>query len=221
MTPGWPPAVKVCGLTRHGDARHAVEAGASYLGVILAPGGKRSVTPEAARIIFGDLSARRVGVFVDAADAAATAAAAGVNVIQLHGDESPEDAARLREQGWEVWKALRPRTGAEFAEEAPRWAGATDALLLDGFSAAARGGTGASFPWAEVAARLDALPAGTGLVAAGGLRPENVAEAALALRPAVVDVSSGVESSPGIKDPDAVRRFVRAVRSIDSRNPTG
>lgn len=221
MTPGWPPAVKVCGLTRHEDARHAAEAGAAYLGVILAPGGKRSVTPEAARVIFGDLSARRVGVFVDAADAAARAEAAGVNVIQLHGDESPEVAARLREAGWEVWKALRPRTGGEFADEAPRWAGAVDALLLDGFSAAARGGTGASFPWAEVAARMDALPAGTRLVAAGGLRPGNVAEAALALRPSVVDVSSGVESSPGIKDPDAVRRFVRAVSSIDSRNPTG
>ncbi|HEX8432547.1 MAG TPA: hypothetical protein VF625_14750, partial [Longimicrobium sp.] len=109
----------------------------------------------------------------------------------------------------------------EFAEEAPRWAGAVDALLLDGFSAAARGGTGASFPWDEVAARLEALPAGTRLVAAGGLRPENVARAALALRPAIVDVSSGVETAPGIKDHDAVRRFVRAVSSIDSRNPTG
>lgn len=221
MTPGWPPAVKVCGLTRHEDARQAAGAGAAYLGVILAPGGKRSVTPEAARVIFGGLSARRVGVFVDADDAAAVAEAAGVHVIQLHGDESPEAAARLREAGWEVWKALRPRTGGEFAGEAPRWAGAVDALLLDGFSAAARGGTGASFPWAEVAARLDALPAGTRLIAAGGLRPGNVAEAAIALRPAVVDVSSGVEISPGIKDPDAVRRFVRAVSSIDSRNHTG
>ncbi|HEX8431857.1 MAG TPA: hypothetical protein VF625_11230, partial [Longimicrobium sp.] len=85
MTPGWPPAVKVCGLTRHDDARCATEAGAAYLGVILAPGGKRSVTPEAARVIFGDLSARRVGVFVDADDPAATATEAGIHVIQLHG----------------------------------------------------------------------------------------------------------------------------------------
>jgi phosphoribosylanthranilate isomerase len=121
---------------------------------------------------------------------------AGLHVLQLHGDERPEMAAALRARGWTVWKALRPRTGDEFAAGGPRWAGAVDALLLDGFSHAARGGTGASFPWAEIAARRDALPDGVALVAAGGLRPENVAEAAAILRPRVVDVSSGVESAP-------------------------
>jgi phosphoribosylanthranilate isomerase len=209
------PEVKVCGLTRHEDALAAAAAGASYLGAVLAPGGKRTVTAEAARVIFEGTQAKRVGVFVDAGldELEAAARAAGLHVLQLHGDETPELAAELRARGWTVWKALRPRTGAEFAAEAPRWAGAADALLLDGFSAAARGGTGASFPWAEVAARRDALPAGMALIAAGGLRPDNVAEAAGILHPDVVDVSSGVESAPGIKDADEIRRFIEAARS--------
>ena len=206
--------VKVCGLTRHEDARAATEAGAAFLGAVFAPGGRRTVTPEAARVIFGDLPARRVGVFVDASleELEAAARAAGLHVLQLHGDETPELAAGLRARGWTVWKALRPRTGAEFAAEAPRWAGSVDALLLDGFSTAARGGTGAEFPWTEVAENLDALPAGVSLITAGGLRPDNVAQAAGILHPDVVDVSSGVESSPGIKDADAIRRFITAVR---------
>ncbi len=209
------PEVKVCGLTRHEDARAAVECGAAYLGAVLAPGGRRTVTAEAARAIFEGLDARRVGVFVDAGleELEAAARTAELHVLQLHGDETPELAAELRARGWHVWKALRPRTGAEFAAEAPRWAGAADALLLDGFSAAARGGTGASFPWAEVAARRAALPAGMALVAAGGLRPGNVAQAAGILHPDVVDVSSGVESAPGIKDADEIRSFVQAARS--------
>jgi len=207
--------IKVCGLTRHEDARAATEAGAAYLGTVLAPGGKRTVAAAAAREVFGDLPARRVGVFVDAGLEALerAARAAGLHILQLHGDETPELARELRARGWTVWKALRPRTGAEFAQEAPRWAGAVDALLLDGFSTAARGGTGASFPWAEVAARRAALPDDVALVAAGGLRPDNVAQAAAILRPEVVDVSSGVELAPGIKDADAIRRFAGAARS--------
>lgn len=217
MTREWPPAVKVCGLTRAEDAETAVGAGARYLGAILAPGGKRTVTPEAAAVIFGDLSARRVGVFVNAgADELRRAAAiAGLDVLQLHGDEPPELAAALSDEGYTVWKAVRPRDGDEFAAAAVRYLGAVDALLLDGYSADARGGTGTSFPWREVAERLSAVPPGTALVAAGGLRPDNVAEAATILRPSVVDVSSGVESAPGIKDPAAVRAFAAAVRALE------
>jgi len=217
MSGQWPPAVKVCGLTRAGDAADAVNAGAGYLGVILAPGGKRTVTPEAAAVIFGSLAARRVGVFVNAttAELRHAAAVAGLHVLQLHGDEPPELAAGLRAEGYTVWKVVRPRDGDEFSAAAVRYAGAVDALLLDGYSADARGGTGTSFPWREVAERLSALPPGLALVAAGGLRPENVAEAAAILRPAVVDVSSGVETAPGVKDPAAVRAFVAAVRALE------
>lgn len=212
----WPPAVKICGLTRHEDAAIAVDAGARYLGVVLAPGGKRTVTPEAAAVIFGDLPAQRVGVFVDATadDLRRAAEAARLDVLQLHGDEPPVRAAALRGEGFTVWKAVRPRDGDEFAAAAVQYEGAVDALLLDGWSAEARGGTGASFPWREVAAHLNALPPGMALVAAGGLRPGNVAEAASILRPAVVDVSSGVERAPGIKDEGAVRAFAAAVRGL-------
>jgi phosphoribosylanthranilate isomerase len=216
VTPPWPPAVKVCGLMRPEDAEVAVAAGAGYLGAILAPGGKRTVTPAAAAVIFGDLPAKRAGVFVNAtADELRRAAAtARLNVLQLHGDEPPELAASLRAEGYTVWKAVRPRDGDEFAAAAVLYGDSVDALLLDGYSDAARGGTGTAFPWQEVAARLDAMPAGVALVAAGGLRPANVAEAASILRPAIVDVSSGVETSPGVKDPDAVRAFIAAVRAL-------
>jgi len=139
---------------------------------------------------------------------------ARLDVLQLHGDEPPELAAELRGEGFTVWKAVRPRDGGELAAAAARYAGTVDALLLDGYSAEARGGTGTSFPWREVAARLDALPPGMVLIAAGGLRPDNVAAAAAILRPAIVDVSSGVESSPGVKDETAMRAFVAAVRGL-------
>lgn len=212
----WPPEVKVCGLTRHRDAEAAVAAGARYLGVVLAPGGKRTVTPEAAAVIFGDLSAMRAGVFVNATagELRHAAAVARLDVLQLHGDEPPELAAALRGEGHTVWKAVRPRDGDEFAAAAVRYAGAVDALLLDGWSAEAQGGTGASFPWREVAARLGELPPGVALIAAGGLRPDNVAQAATILRPAIVDVSSGVEASPGVKDEAAMRAFIAAVDAL-------
>lgn len=213
----WPPAVKVCGLMRREDAEVAVEAGAGYLGTILAPGYRRSVTPDAARVMLTAFQARRVGVFVDGDEDAllAAAAAAGVEVLQLHGDETPERAERLRREGYEVWKAVRARGGDDVSAALARYAGSVDALLIDGYSPDSAGGTGTRFPWDEVASRLHAeRPAGLRVIAAGGLRPENVAEAAAILRPDAVDVSSGVERAPGEKDPAAVRAFVRAVRSL-------
>jgi phosphoribosylanthranilate isomerase len=157
-----------------------------------------------------------VGVFVDAGEneLLANAREAGLHVLQLHGDEPPELADRMRTAGYEVWKAVRARGADDFSRAVRRYAGAVDALLLDGYSPAAHGGTGTRFPWAEVAERLGELPPGMRLVAAGGLTPHNVAEAATILRPHVVDVSSGVEVSPGVKDPDAVRAFVEQVQSL-------
>jgi phosphoribosylanthranilate isomerase len=212
----WPPAVKVCGLMRTQDAEIAVAAGAGYLGVILAPGGKRTVTAARASVILGGLPARRVGVFVDADERTLlqAAAEAGLHVLQLHGDEPPELADRMRAAGYEVWKAVRVREAADVVRAAARYAGSVDALLLDGYSTAAHGGTGTSFPWEEVALVRDTLPPGLRLIAAGGLRPGNVARAARLLRPDAVDVSSGVETGPGVKDADAVRAFVQAVDSL-------
>lgn len=212
----WPPAVKVCGLTRPQDAAAAVEAGARYLGVILAPGGRRTVAPRDGAVIFGDLKVQRAGVFVNATpdELRRAADAARLDVLQLHGDEAPELAAALRGEGFTVWKALRPRSGDELSAGLVHYAGAVDAILLDGYSAEARGGTGTAFDWRAAAERLGELPPETMLVAAGGLRPENVAEAASILRPQVVDVSSGVESAPGVKDHAAVRAFAAAVRAL-------
>lgn len=208
------PAFKVCGLTRRADAEAAAGAGAAYLGVVLAPGGRRSVTPRDAGVMLDGLAATAVGVFVDADEDALRRAAeeARLRVLQLHGDEPPALAARLRDAGWRVWKAVRVRGGDDFARAARAYAGAADALLLDGWSPAAHGGTGTRFPWAEVAALRGALPPGLALVAAGGLTPANVAEAVRLLRPDVVDVSSGVEAAPGRKDPALVRAFAAAVR---------
>lgn len=208
--------VKVCGLMRHEDAAVAAEAGARWLGVILAPGFKRSVTADDARIMLGGFQARRVGVFVDEDELILRSVAekAGVDVLQLHGDESPDFAARMREAGWEVWKAVRARHADDFSAAAARYAGAVDALLVDGYSPDTHGGAGVRFDWEAVAARRDELPSGMRLIAAGGLRPGNVADAVRILRPHAVDVSSGVESAPGRKDPQAVREFVRAVHSL-------
>lgn len=210
------PAVKVCGLTRPEDAAVAARAGADYGGVILAPNYRRSVTPGAAGVIFSDFPGRRVGVFVDAeeGDLLAAAAQAGIHVVQLHGDETPEVAGRVRACGYEVWKAVRVRSADDVRDAFRRYAGAVDALLLDGYDPAAAGGTGTRFDWMQIAALRGELPDGMRLVAAGGLRPDNVAEAVRILHPHAVDVSSGVESAPGIKDPAAVRAFVRAVRDL-------
>lgn len=215
MSP-WPPEIKFCGLTRRADAVAAEAAGAAYLGVVLAPGGRRTVTADAAGVMLDGLAATRVGVFVDAGREALLRAGdrAGLRVLQLHGSEPPELARELREAGWRVWKAVRVRTADDFSAAAARYEGAVDALLLDGYSPAAHGGTGTRFPWAEVAARLGELPPGMALVAAGGLDAGSVAEAARLLRPAAVDVSSGVETGPGIKDADAIRAFAAAVRGL-------
>jgi phosphoribosylanthranilate isomerase len=207
--------VKICGLVRRPDAELAAASGAHYGGAILAPGGKRSISPEAAASLFAGLPLRRVGVFVDAGASELRRAAevAGLHVLQLHGVESASLASELQGEGrWEIWKAVRPRSAAEFVRALEEYVGAVDGILLDGWSPIAPGGTGSRFPWEAVAEHREEIPAGIRLIVAGGLGPSNVAAAVALLRPDVVDVSSGVESAPGIKDPGAVPSFVSAVR---------
>ena len=155
------PSIKFCGLTRRADARLAASLGASYGGVILAAGGKRSITPAAAADLFRDLSLTRVGVFVDAGldEVRHAADEAGLDVLQLHGSEPPAELAALRAEGrWKVWKAVRPRSAAELRDALELYRLDADALLVDGWSASAPGGTGSRFPWEEISAHRDEIP---------------------------------------------------------------
>lgn len=226
------PLVKICGLTRTEDARAAADAGAAYLGVVVVPDTPRAVSPADARRIAGDGDGIMVLVSADRPPErlARDADEAGARILQLHGSESPDDVRRLREAGgWGIWKSVRVREGRDVEEAIERYGELVDALHLDAWHPDRLGGTGERFSWEEVRALRSRVPEGTGLVAAGGLTPENVAEAVEILDPDVVDVSSGVEQEPGVKDPRRIRAFVRAVRakgaapSVDSaaRRPDG
>lgn len=197
--------VKICGVTRPQDAALAEAAGADAVGLIFAPSSKRQVTLERALEISAALGplVTCVGVFRDQplAEVRRVAAALRLDAVQLHGEEDAAYAAALRER-WRVIKAVAFSAALEPAwlEDFP-----ADAFLLDGL----RPGSGEAFDWGQ-AAWLKGHPR---LILAGGLTPENAAEAARALEPYALDVASGVESAPGIKDPEKVRRFVAAAKA--------
>jgi phosphoribosylanthranilate isomerase len=198
--------VKICGVRRPEDAVAAARAGASAIGLNFAAESPRRVSRGEARAIADEVRGRVevVGVFVNAPyeEIVRLDEAVGLDRIQLHGEETPEMVARF---GGKAYKAVRvgaPRDVADLG----RWGGPW--VLLDAFAPNARGGTGASFDWAL------ARGAGRGarVVLAGGLTPENVAEAVRAAGPAGVDTASGVERAPGVKDPERIAAFVRAAR---------
>lgn len=216
------PDVKFCGLTRPDDVAMAAALGARYVGVIFA-GGPRLLTPERAAAVLSVAPAcvRRVGVFGGATgdEVAAVAGTAGLHVAQLHADPGPADIAAIRGQfGGEIWAVVRtadaslpPGLTALFAE--------ADAVILDAKVPGSLGGSGVRLPWHALASSLTAARRAGGaarLVLAGGLTPENVAEAAAAIDPDVVDVSSGVESTVGIKDHARMRAFVDALGAANT-----
>jgi phosphoribosylanthranilate isomerase len=207
--------VKIDGLTRLEDARHAAASGADFLGAILSDGFQRTVAPAVARAFLAPGGPPLVGVLVDPTveDALERADVSGASVIQLHGDETPEllDELRARPE-LSVWKAVRPRSADELRRALDRYLGHTDGLLLDGWHPQLRGGAGVRFDWELVARVRDQLPDDLLLIAAGGLTPDNVAAAVAALAPDIVDVSSGVETDPGRKDNQKVEAFIRAAR---------
>jgi phosphoribosylanthranilate isomerase len=204
-------AVKVCGVTRVEDARQAIAAGAAYVGAILTPGFARSVDPAtAARFVEGG-EATLVSVVVDLGveESARLARLTGAGVIQLHGDETTNELAALRELGdWRLWKAVRVRQTSDVEFALDRWGSAADGVLLEGFREGRVGGAGATFPWEALEAVRAKVPTDLTLVIAGGLTPDNVAAAVSRLAPSVVDVSSGVEERLGVKDPAKMRAFV-------------
>ena len=209
-----PAEVKICGLTRSIDAEFADAAGASYLGVIFA-GGPRERSPADARAVLSGRRARKVGVFAaqSPSEISEIASVVGLDVVQLHGGADVERIAEVRAAtGLEVWAVVRTSTGL-LTDEHERVADAADALVVDALVPGQLGGTGVALPWLELGESLDAMASGHRIVLAGGLTPDNVAEAIDYVSPMVVDVSSGVESSPGIKDQKLVRAFIAAARS--------
>lgn len=209
-------AVKICGLTQRTDAELAAAAGAEYVGTVLALGSPRRVSAETAARVGGGLPCVLVCVFVNEPPDAvvAQASVAGAQVIQLHGEESAADVVAVRESGgWRVWKAVRLRDADEWPRAAERYAPVADGILVEGWDAKVQGGGALRFAWDRVAAERDAVPSEVDLIVAGGLTPDNVADAIGLLRPDVVDVSSGVERAPGRKDPLLIQRFVAAARA--------
>lgn len=213
--------IKICGITNLADARAAVEAGADLLGFNFYRPSPRFIEPHHAREVIAALraemnaGARRVtivGVFVNEPSAESLVRIAeetGVDAVQLHGDESSEFCRRLKQlrPGLMVIKVLR--AGEEFKpDEASRYD--ADAIMLDSFHAELRGGTGLGFDWAIGSRTRELVPR---LFLAGGLSPENVAQAIAEVRPYGVDACSSIESSPGMKDAGRMKAFVRAVRS--------
>lgn len=198
--------VKVCGLTRPEDAAAAEAAGADALGVIFAARSRRRVDVAQARRVLDAAGpfVARVGVFVDAAPEEVLAAVAGARLtaVQLHGDE---DAATVAAIAAHV-PVVRARSWAAVQAGGRPSLGAATALLVDGPDP----GSGVAFDWATAAATLAMVPR---WILAGGLTPENVAQAIAHARPYAVDVASGVEAAPGVKDPVKLRAFVAAVRA--------
>ncbi|PLX78390.1 MAG: phosphoribosylanthranilate isomerase [Desulfuromonas sp.] len=200
--------VKICGITNEADALHAVACGADALGFVFFAKSPRCVDVARVRAIVDCLPplVATVGLFVNETVETVnrTVAAAGIDVVQLHGDETPEDCRKIERP---VIKALRVK-GRETVAESGLYP--VRGILLDAWHPDKFGGTGSSFDWTLAAEVSSEVP----LILAGGLTPENVADAIRAVNPYAVDVSSGVESAPGKKDPEKVAAFIANARKL-------
>jgi phosphoribosylanthranilate isomerase len=205
--------IKFCGITNLDDAERAVAAGAWAIGLIFWPRSPRRCEFDAAVQIAAAVK-RRVevaGVFVNATldHVADTADAVGLTLLQFHGDEGPVYCGEAaRRTGCKVIKAVRVRSGADVQALS---AFHTDYHLLDSYAAGVPGGTGETFSWEIARGHRGRVP----MILSGGLTPDNVVEAIAAVGPYAVDVASGVERSPGVKDPDKLQAFAAAVRSVE------
>ncbi|MBE9609625.1 phosphoribosylanthranilate isomerase [Chitinilyticum piscinae] len=211
------PRIKVCGLRDGATARATAELGADAIGLVFYPPSPRHVDLAQAREVVAALPAfvMSVGLFVDAEAGFVRDMAAQVplDLLQFHGEESPQYCAQF---GRPFIKAIRVKPGLDLLEYALSFAatgGLCRGLLVDAFVDGVPGGTGASFDWSLLP---DSLP--LPLILSGGLHPENVAEAVRQVAPWSVDVSSGVESSKGIKDLGRVAAFIQAVQSAATRD---
>ncbi|MEO8199779.1 MAG: phosphoribosylanthranilate isomerase [Gemmatimonadota bacterium] len=203
--------VKICGLTRSEDAARAAGAGASYLGVVFAPSPRRIDTATGKQIVKASGGVPVLGVFAgqQVSEILQICTAAGLAGAQLQGLYSTADARRLRESGILVWRVARLASEADLG-----WLlqlrEASSAVLVEAATPQALGGTGVSLPLYLAREARANLP-GHQMVLAGGLTPRTVADAISDVRPDVVDVSSGIELRPGVKDPEKMMRFMEAV----------
>lgn len=204
--------VKICGLTRAEDAKAAQDLGAWALGFIFYPKSKRFIDAAAAKIIIATLpsAARPIGVFVNQTDDAISIAKdAGLKGIQLHGDETPDDLRRVRAAfSGIIIKALRPKTEADLAV-IEDYKGLADFILLDAAVGNEYGGTGHIGDW-SLAKKATAF--GIPVIVAGGLGHDNIAAAYAQTNPYALDLSSGVESTPGVKDHDKLKALFANIK---------
>lgn len=204
--------VKICGLTRESDLDAAVIAGADAIGFVFYAPSPRAVTPAQARRLCACLPpfVSAVGLFVDADPATiyATLDQVPLDLLQFHGDETPEQCAGF---GRRWIKAIRMRPDIDLLAEQVRYRGAAG-LLLDTFEPGRAGGTGQCFDWSRIPTDL-----ASSIVLAGGLDSTNVAEAITSVRPYGVDVSGGIEAAKGIKDPARIFAFMQEVKNGDTR----
>lgn len=204
--------VKICGITRVEDGLAAVAAGADAIGLVFYAASPRAVSVDQAEAICSALPpfVAVVGLFVDAdADQIARVLAqVPLTLLQFHGNETAEECARFARP---YMKAVRMRESTNLGAELSQYAQAR-ALLLDTYKAGTPGGTGETFDWTRVPSQY-----ADRIVLAGGLNPDNVCAAVTQVRPYAVDVSGGVESAPGIKDVERMRRFIAAVQLADSQ----
>jgi phosphoribosylanthranilate isomerase len=221
-----PASVKFCGLTRPEDARAAATLGASHVGVIFAGGPRHLSVARAVEVLAGlPTGVRRVGVFgaQSPAEVVDVATAAELDVVQLHGTSDAgqlEAVRRALRATIEVWAVARV-AGGELPAALPALWCAADALVVDALVPGRLGGTGVVADWPALAHAFARAGRPGRLVLAGGLRPENVERAVRLLGPDVVDVSSGVEAGPGIKDHARMAAFAAAVARCATDDTTG
>jgi len=201
--------LKICGLTNAADVRAAIDAGADYLGFILYPKSPRFISPEQAKELIKNVphGIKKVGVFVDCPPDRIIELMefCGFDIIQLHGSESAGDALKIGRE--KIWKAMALNTVEDIACAAEFPAAA---ILADSIGPEQRGGTGKKCNWKQAAGAAERFR----LILAGGITPDNVAEAVNTVKPFAVDVCSGVEASPGVKDHNKIDELAAKLKSI-------
>lgn len=210
--------VKICGLTQEKDVRATVIAGADAIGLVFYPPSPRAVSLEQAVTLVKHIPAyvQVVGLFVNASfdEIANICRQVPIDILQFHGDESPEQCQNIAQKLSRRWyKAIQVKEGLDIIHEINQYKNAgASAVLLDAYHPDLKGGTGHSFDWTTFP-KAD-IP----LILAGGLNPENIADAIALTQPYAVDVSGGVEQAKGIKDSEKIQKFMDNVMNMDMKN---